>query len=325
MHLAVDKDDRDLVGIKLKQLWVLQNRELSDPHPGKLSRNSSQHRPRVIAQVASGFRNQRETGNGHSNRLIGMAPATMRNSEPTPVLAFFDVDNTLLRGASMYHIARAAWRKRLITVRDILRFGWHQARFVAVGENHGHMNHIRRRAMQLVGGHHESDLIALATSTFTSDIQPNLWPETLELAREHLRQGHEVWLITATPQIMAQVIADKLGLTGALGTIIESVDGVFTGELVGPLMHGSHKATEASKLAGERGAALDDCWAYSDSRNDIPLLSVVGNRVVINPDSALAAHAAELQWPVRILHPASIRAARREVRRGAPRGGGRSI
>jgi HAD superfamily hydrolase (TIGR01490 family) len=240
-----------------------------------------------------------------------MVPAATRNSQPTPVLAFFDVDNTLVRGASMYHIARVAWRERLITVADILRFGWHQARFVAVGENHGHMNHIRQRAMQLVGGHRKSDLIALAESTFSSHIRPNIWPETLEVAHEHLRQGHEVWLITATPQIMAQVIADELGFTGALGTVIETIDGVFTGELVGPMLHGVHKATEASRLAADRGAVLADCWAYSDSRNDIPLLSIVGHRVAVNPDSALAAHAAKLGWPVLILKPASIRAARK--------------
>jgi HAD superfamily hydrolase (TIGR01490 family) len=239
-----------------------------------------------------------------------MAPAATRNVKPIPVLAFFDVDNTLLRGASMYHLARAAWRERLITARDIARFAWHQARFVAVGENHGHMKHVRRRAMQLVEGHHERDLVALAKTTFVSDIQPNIWPETLELAREHLRQGHEVWLITATPQIMAQVIADELGFTGALGTIIEAVDGTFTGELVGSLLHGPQKASEASRLAAEKGVSLKDCWAYSDSRNDIPLLSAVGHRVVINPDSTLAAHAATHDWPVRILKPASIRAAR---------------
>jgi len=248
-----------------------------------------------------------------------MDAAPLQNLKPTPVLAFFDVDNTLLRGASMYHLARAAWRQRLITVRDIMRFGWHQARFVAVGENHGHLNQIRRRAMQLVGGHHEGDLVALARSTYASDIRPNIWPETLELAREHLRKGHEVWLITATPQIMAQVIADELGLTGALGTVIESIEGVFTGQLVGPLLHGEQKATEARRLAGEKGADLSECWAYSDSRNDIPLLSTVGNPVVINPDSALAAHAVERRWPVHTLKPASIRAARRAERNSIPR------
>eukprot|EP01031_Cornospumella_fuschlensis_P050025 gene50025-61227_t len=238
-----------------------------------------------------------------------------RNSEPTTVLAFFDVDNTLLRGASMYHLARAAWSERLITMRDILRFGWHQARFVAVGENTGHLNQVRRRAMQLIGGHHESDLVALAKSAFVSHIKPNVWPETLELAREHLRQGHEVWLLTATPQIMAQVISEELGFTGALGTVVEAVDGIFTGELVGSLLHGDHKATAASRLAQEKGAELEKCWAYSDSRNDIPLLSLVGNRVAINPDSALVAHAATLDWPVRVLKPASIKAARRASRK----------
>ncbi|EPR77117.1 Phosphoserine phosphatase [Leifsonia rubra CMS 76R] len=78
------------------------------------------------------------------------------------------------------------------------------------------------------------------------DILPNLWPETAALTQQHLAKGHEVWLITATPQLVAQVIAARLRLTGALGTRVEAKDGVLTGELDGHVLHGGEKASQAA-------------------------------------------------------------------------------
>ncbi len=71
----------------------------------------------------------------------------------------------------------------------------------------------------------------------------------------------------------------------------------------------------AEELAVRLGADLADCWAYSDSRNDIPLLELVGNRVVVNPDSVLSGYATQRGWPIMKLDPASIRTAKRRVRR----------
>lgn len=240
----------------------------------------------------------------------------MSEAEPdSAAIAFFDVDNTLLRGASIYYVGRAAWRRGLISLRDIAVFAWQQFRFLAVGENHEHLEHVRERALGLAGGHRQDELVELAEEVFEQDIMPRLWPETVALANEHLAQGHEVWLITATPELMAEVFARRLGLTGALGTRVETVDGVFTGRLDGGVLHGQQKATAARSLAAERGIDLADCWAYSDSRNDIPLLEAVGNRVVVNPDAALLKHAREHGWQVLPLKRASIREARRRLRR----------
>ena len=235
-------------------------------------------------------------------------------STDRPIIAFFDVDNTLLRGASAFQLGKGAFREGMVTVRDILHFGWVQLRFLAVGENGKHMFKARERALELIGGHSVAELTALAENIYHQHIETKLWPETLELAREHQRKGHEVWLISATPSIMGKVIADKLGLTGALGTEFESRDGVFTGKLEGPLLHGEEKAVAAEELARMKGASLADCWAYSDSRNDIPLLTLVGNRTVVNPDVLLAHHAREQQWAVLQLKPSSIRAARKRVK-----------
>lgn len=239
-------------------------------------------------------------------------PATDR-----PIIAFFDVDNTLLRGASVFQLGKGAFRKGLINARDILRFSWHQFRFLAVGENGKHMSAARERALELIGGKKVAELRQLAEDIYEKDIAPKLWPETLEIAREHQRKGHEVWLISATPLLMGEVIATRLGLTGALGTRVEQVDGIFTGRLIGHMLHGPEKAIAAAKLVAEKGASLADCWAYSDSRNDIPLLSLVGNRTVVNPDVLLARHAKAEDWSVLQLNKSSIRDARRRVKREA--------
>lgn len=96
-----------------------------------------------------------------------------------------------------------------------------------------------------------------------------------------------MWLVTATPYELAEIIARRLGLTGALGTVAESVDGVFTGRLVGDILHGLGKAHAVRSLAIREGLNLRRCTAYSDSINDVPMLSLVGTAVAVNPDGKL--------------------------------------
>ena len=95
------------------------------------------------------------------------------------------------------------------------------------------------------------------------------------------------------------------------------MDGVFTGALDGHVIHGDEKAAVAENFATELGASLADCWAYSDSSNDIPLLTLVGNRVVVNPDAKLLAHARAENWTVLPLKRSSIRDARKKVKKQA--------
>lgn len=232
---------------------------------------------------------------------------------PRPVIAFFDVDNTLMRGASLYHVGVGARRRGYLKLRDVLRFAWQQARFVAVGENRKHLESIREQALGLARGHSVTELRELAEQIFDRDIKRRLWPETVGLTQEHLANGHQVWLITATPIDIASVIAERLGLTGALGTVLETVDGCYTGSLIGHVLHGPRKAFAAEELTTRLGANLADCWAYSDSKNDIPMLELTGNRVVVNPDASLLNHATAKGWSILRLNKSSIRAARRRV------------
>ncbi len=226
------------------------------------------------------------------------AGAAENASDARRAIAFFDVDNTLMRGASVYHLGRVAWQRGHLGWRDLSRFAWQQARFTSVGENHQHQLAVRDRALELIAGHSVVELEEIAVETYDKYLHALLHRTVVARALDHLERGDEVWLITATPEACARVIAERLGLTGAIGTRIASVDGVFTGALLGSVMHGSHKADAAGRLATEKDVQLADCWAYSDSRNDIPLLELVGHQQVVNPDAALARYATARGWPI---------------------------
>jgi HAD superfamily hydrolase (TIGR01490 family) len=140
-----------------------------------------------------------------------------------------------------------------------------------------------------------------------------VWSGTRALAQMHLDAGQRVWLVTATPVELAAIIARRLGLTGALGTVAEVEDGVYTGRLVGEPLHGPAKAEAVLALAERERLDLSRCTAYSDSFNDVPMLSAVGTGVAINPDSDLKREARARGWQVR-----DFRTGRKAARVGVP-------
>ncbi|HEY8318670.1 MAG TPA: HAD-IB family hydrolase [Amnibacterium sp.] len=230
-----------------------------------------------------------------------------------PVAAFFDIDKTLVNGASLLFLARAARTLGIVSLRDLVRFGWEAVKFRHRGEHLGVLDEVRDRGMRLLGGVSAERLHRLAASV-VQRMRLRMWPESQELLRAHLAAGHEVWLISATPDFLAQELAASLGATGGIGTGLEIEDGVFTGRFSGPTMHGPEKAAAARKLLAERGYDPADCYAYSDSINDLPLLTAMGTAVAINPDRELAARAAQAGWRTLRLDVRSIRAERRRVR-----------
>lgn len=228
--------------------------------------------------------------------------------------AFFDVDNTVMQGASMFHLARGMYARDFFTIGDLTRFAWAQARFRLVGtENMGTVHKARDTALSFVAGHTVAELTAIGEDVFDELMARKVWPGTKALAQMHLDAGQRVWLVTATPVEVAGVIARRLGLTGALGTVAETEDGVYTGRLVGEILHGPAKADAIAALALTEGLDLSECSAYSDSAHDIPMLSLVGHPCAVNPDGALRSHARRSGWRIR-----DYRTGRKAARVGVP-------
>lgn len=222
-------------------------------------------------------------------------------TEPdTTAAAFFDVDNTIMQGASIFHLARGLHRRKFFTTRDIVKATWQQLYFRVAGvEDPEHIARARSSALAFIAGHKVTELEEIGEEIFDEHMAHKIWPGTRAIAQWHLDRGQRVWLVTAAPVEIANVIARRLGLTGALGTVPEQVDGVYTGELVGEMLHGEGKATAVQEIAEREGLVLADCYAYSDSSNDLPMLSLVGHPCAVNPDSTLRAHAKAEGWRIR--------------------------
>jgi HAD superfamily hydrolase (TIGR01490 family) len=219
--------------------------------------------------------------------------------DPTAA-AFFDVDNTVMQGATIFHLARGLYRRQFFTTGEILSAAWKQAYFRVVGvEDPDHVADARNSALGFIAGHTVTELEELGEEIFDEAMAHRIWPGTRALAQMHLDQGQRVWLVTAAPVEMARIIANRLGLTGAMGTVAEHVDGVYTGRLVGDMLHGPAKAEAVRALAEREGLDLARCSAYSDSYNDLPMLSLVGDPCAINPDARLRSHARQHGWRVR--------------------------
>ena len=226
--------------------------------------------------------------------------------------AFFDLDNTVIQGASMFHLAKGLYRRGFFPTRLIFKGLWLQAYFRIVGrENPAHIEDARNATLAFIQGHTVAELEEIGSEIYEESIARRIWPGTRAIAQMHLDVGQQVWLVTAAPLEVASIIAQRLGLTGALGTTAEHLEGVYTGRLRGELLHGAAKGEAVRSLAHTHGLDLARCFAYSDSFNDLPMLSLVGHPCAINPDHRLQEYAQENDWQVR-----DYRSGRRAVRLG---------
>lgn len=228
-------------------------------------------------------------------------------SEPDPdvpqdptAAAFFDVDNTFIQGASILHFAAGLAKRKFFTASEVAGFAWKQLKFRVTGtENMADVAEGRQQALSLIEGRNTEELVSLGEQIFDETMDSRIYEGAKELARMHVAAGQQVWLVTATPVQLAQVIARRLGLSGALGTVAEVKGDKFTGRLIGDILHGPGKKQAVAALAAAHGLDLVKCTAYSDSANDIPMLSMVGTAVAVNPDKQLRAYAKEHGWEIR--------------------------
>jgi HAD superfamily hydrolase (TIGR01490 family) len=264
----------------------------------------------------------RQASQQRRTKVAGEASAAAASVQPTvatvdadpTAAAFFDVDNTMMMGSSMFHISRGLAARKFFTTRDLGRFAWRQAVFrIGGSEPAGYLAEARKAALAFAAGWHVDEVVRIGEEIYDELMAERIWPGTRALAEGHLDRGQRVWLVTATPVELASIIANRLGLTGALGSVAEHKDGVYTGELIGELLHGPAKAAAIRALADREGLDLDRCTAYGDSANDIPMLSLVGTAVAINPDPELRRVAKEQGWQIR-----DYRSGRKALRLGLP-------
>jgi HAD superfamily hydrolase (TIGR01490 family) len=146
-------------------------------------------------------------------------------------------------------------------------------------------------------------LLILADEVFDRVLRTALYPGARDLVQRCRRQGQEVILVSGALDFLMDRLAKHLGATGFIANRLEIRDGYATGKLVRPVVAGPEKARLVREWARAREVDLGDCYAYSDSYSDLPMLSVVGHPCAVNPDLRLAALARTYAWPVIHLEP----------------------
>ncbi|QOX81546.1 HAD-IB family hydrolase [Nanchangia anserum] len=217
---------------------------------------------------------------------------------PGRFAAFFDIDQTLVRGASSYHLARELYRRGFFTPADLAFAFRESVLYLVRGEDPRRIRRVVERAIQAMAGHSVAEVMAIGVDFARDLYDERLFAGTTHILKQHQALGHEVWLLSTSPQEVTDLLAAHLGATGSLGTQLAREDGYYRAELSTPVMHGQVKADAACALARQRGLDLSRSWAYSDSKSDLPLLSAVGHPCAVNPDSALRAHARANDWPI---------------------------
>ncbi len=215
------------------------------------------------------------------------------------IAAFFDLDNTVVRGSSLLPFAWRLVRTGRVSSSEMFRFASMNARFVKTRtESVSGRDYVMQRALALAAGQNITDVLGLCEEIVPGIVRRRLNPVVAAEIRRHQREGHQTWLVTASPSELAERIAQELDMTGAMGTQAERVAGVYSGKLAGPILHGRNKADAVSALAAVEDLDLSRCAAFSDSINDLPLLVLVGRPTVVNANRRLRQIALRNGWQV---------------------------
>lgn len=211
-------------------------------------------------------------------------------------LAIFDLDNTLIGGDSDYLWGQFLCERGLV---DSEHFAAENERFYAEYESGSlDINAYLRFALGPLRGRPPEVLAGWHRDFMRSKIEPLILPAGRALLDQHRQRGDQLLIITATNAFITRPIANALGVAELLACEGEMAGGRYTGEPAGVPSYGPGKVTRLRAWAGERGAALDGAWFYSDSHNDLPLLELVDNPVAVDPDETLRAHAEATGWPI---------------------------
>jgi len=218
-------------------------------------------------------------------------------TETTSGAAFFDVDRTLLAGASGLVLAAPLRRRGLISARQLARTMLVQLAFAARGSDDQQLDQHTESIKLLMRGWDRATIVEVVEQELEHRIRPKVFQEALERISQHRAQGMRVYAVSATLEEIIQPLAEILGLDGAVATKMEVVDGAFTGEIESPC-HGPQKAERLRAFAAEHDIDLKASVAYSDSITDAEFLRAVGRAYAVNPDKGLRRLAEDEGWGI---------------------------
>jgi HAD superfamily hydrolase (TIGR01490 family) len=223
--------------------------------------------------------------------------------------AFFDLDKTVIAKSSTLAFGRPFYKGGLVNRRAVLKSSFAQFVYLLQGADEDSMDKMRDYLKALCAGWSVQQVHDIVAETLHELIDPLVYAEAVELFAEHRAAGRQVVLVSSSGEEVVGPIGEMLGVDRVIATRMVVEDGCYTGDIAF-YAYGEGKEVAIRELAAQQGWDLADCYAYSDSATDVPMLAAVGHPVAVNPDKALRKHAADAQWPVRVFAK-PVRASRR--------------
>lgn len=219
--------------------------------------------------------------------------------------AFFDLDRTLLRGASGPLFSQALKAAGVLPDRTIPGEGLLFKLFDTIGETLPSMLLTRQAARMASGWNRQA--VCEAGRQAADRLLDQVQPFARVLIQEHQQAGRKVVMATTSPFDLVEPLADALGCDGLVATRYGERDGAYDGTVAGSFVWGAGKLAAVREWADEHGVDVGQSWAYSDSVYDLPLLSAVAHPVAVNPDPRLRVIAVARRWPAQFLDvPAGV-------------------
>jgi HAD superfamily hydrolase (TIGR01490 family) len=212
-----------------------------------------------------------------------------------PVVAFFDLDNTLLDGANAniyaVRMVKEGYMKRSMLLQLL--------KYTILYK----MNRLPRRkvyilALDVMGQYTVTQMIEFMDRNFESHIIPKLYQGGVDIVREHREKGHNTVIATAAGEYIAERVRVQLGADDIIASHTPIDGDHMTAEKLGPMAFMEEKLQMALEYCRQKGADPADCWFYSDSASDLPLLEAVGHPVMVNPQLKLRHETRGRGWPV---------------------------
>lgn len=218
-------------------------------------------------------------------------------ADRTIAAAFFDLDKTIISRSSALAFWPSFYKNGLISRGEAVRTAVAQLVFMLAGADHRRMERLRSQVADLCRGWDADRVRDIVLRHLNETILPLVYAEARRLIAAHFSAGQDVIIVSTSGLELVGPIGDLLGASEVIATRMRVADGCYTGEMEF-WAYGEAKALRMRELACARGYRLEDCYAYSDSVTDLPMLEAVGHPRAVNPDRALRRIARERNWPV---------------------------
>ncbi|NMZ07896.1 HAD family hydrolase [Pseudomonas proteolytica] len=211
-------------------------------------------------------------------------------------LVIFDLDDTLIHGdcATLWseQMGRLGWVDRESFMRK------NHELMSAYSRGELAMEEFMDFSLEPMIGRTPEEVAHLVEPWVEDIIEPLIYSDATKTIARHRQNGDRILVISASGTHLVTPIAARIGIDEVLGIELDVAHGVYSGKTVGVLTYREGKITRLMQWLEQEGERLEGAYFYSDSRNDLPLLSKVDYPQVVNPDPVLRAHAEQAGWPI---------------------------